>query len=72
MEFVELNPTLDHENKSGRLAVWLIESALGRMILYPGRCLPRGLRTRPLRPRWAPYRVHVDQIDEEVVLQRSF
>jgi len=33
MEVVELNPTLDHENRTGRLAVWLIESALGRTIL---------------------------------------
>ena len=33
MECVELNPTLDHENRTGRLAVWLIESALGRTIL---------------------------------------
>ena len=33
MELVELNPTLDHENRTGRLAVWLIESALGRTIL---------------------------------------
>ncbi|MEE4361755.1 MAG: arginase [Pseudomonadales bacterium] len=33
MELVELNPTLDFENKTGRLSVWLIESALGRTIL---------------------------------------
>jgi arginase len=33
MEMVELNPTLDHANKTGRLAVWLIESAMGRTIL---------------------------------------
>lgn len=33
MELVELNPTLDLENKTGRLSVWLIESALGRTIL---------------------------------------
>ncbi|TVS14455.1 MAG: arginase [Gammaproteobacteria bacterium] len=33
MEVVELNPTLDQENKTGRLSVWLIESALGRTIL---------------------------------------
>jgi len=33
MELVELNPTLDHRNKTGHLAVWLIESALGRTIL---------------------------------------
>ena len=33
MEMVELNPTLDDRNKTGRLAVWLIESALGRTIL---------------------------------------
>jgi arginase family enzyme len=30
---VELNPTLDDRNKTGRLAVWLIESALGRRII---------------------------------------
>ncbi|MBN2801168.1 MAG: arginase [Deltaproteobacteria bacterium] len=33
MEVVELNPTLDTRNKTGQLAVWLIESALGRTIL---------------------------------------
>jgi arginase len=33
MEMVELNPTLDDRNKTGRLAVWLIESALGRRII---------------------------------------
>lgn len=33
MEMVELNPTLDHENRTGRLAVWLIQSALGKRIL---------------------------------------
>ena len=33
MELVELNPTLDDRNKTGHLAVWLIESALGRTIL---------------------------------------
>lgn len=33
MEMVELNPTLDVRNQTGRLAVWLIESALGRTIL---------------------------------------
>lgn len=33
MEMVELNPTLDLENKTGRLAVWLILSALGQRIL---------------------------------------
>ncbi len=33
MEMVELNPTLDQGNKTGQLAVWLIESALGRTIL---------------------------------------
>ena len=33
MEMVELNPTLDHANKTGRFAVWLIESALGKTIL---------------------------------------
>jgi arginase len=34
MEMVELNPTLDTQNKTAKLAVWLIESALGRSILY--------------------------------------
>jgi arginase len=34
MEMVEINPTLDTENKTAKLAVWLIESALGRSILY--------------------------------------
>lgn len=33
MEMVELNPTLDVRNQTGALAVWLIESALGRTIL---------------------------------------
>lgn len=33
MEVVELNPVLDQQNITGRLAVWLIESALGRTIL---------------------------------------
>lgn len=39
MEMVELNPTLDLRNQTGRLAVWLIESALGKTIL--------GRRPRP-------------------------
>jgi len=33
MEMVELNPTLDVRNKTGELAVWLIQSALGKQIL---------------------------------------
>jgi len=33
MEMVELNPTLDIRNKTGELAVWLIQSALGKQIL---------------------------------------
>jgi arginase len=33
MEVVELNPTMDSENKTGKFAVWLIQSALGRTIL---------------------------------------
>jgi arginase len=33
MEMVELNPTRDVRNKTGELARWLIESALGRSIL---------------------------------------
>ncbi len=33
LEMVELNPTFDHENKTGRLAVWLVQSALGKTIL---------------------------------------
>ena len=33
MEVVELNPTLDIQNQTGRLAVWLIQSALGKTIL---------------------------------------
>lgn len=42
MEMVELNPTLDVRNQTGRLAVWLIESALGKTILgkRPGRERP--------------------------------
>jgi arginase len=34
MEMVEINPSLDTENRTAKLAVWLIESALGRSILY--------------------------------------
>ncbi|MEC7984001.1 MAG: arginase [Myxococcota bacterium] len=33
MEMVELNPTLDVQNKTGQLAVWLILSALGKRII---------------------------------------
>ncbi len=33
MELVELNPTLDFQNKTAKLAVWLIQSALGRTII---------------------------------------
>ena len=33
MEMVELNPTLDIANQTGKLAVWLIQSALGMSIL---------------------------------------
>ena len=33
MEMVELNPTLDERNKTGKLACWLIHSALGMTIL---------------------------------------
>ncbi len=33
MEMVELNPTLDLRNQTGELAVWLIQSALGKRIL---------------------------------------
>ena len=33
VEMVELNPVLDTENRTGRLAVWLILSALGKTIL---------------------------------------
>jgi arginase len=44
MEMVELNPTLDVRNETGKLAVWLIESALGRSILGQR---PGG-RARPL------------------------
>ncbi len=33
MEMVELNPTLDERNTTGKLAVWLILSALGKEIL---------------------------------------
>jgi arginase len=35
MEVVELNPTLDLENKTGNLAVWLVLSALGKRIMGP-------------------------------------
>ncbi|MDE2024763.1 MAG: arginase [Gammaproteobacteria bacterium] len=34
MEVVELNPILDIENRTGKFAVWLIQSALGRTILW--------------------------------------
>ena len=33
MEMVELNPILDISNQTGKLAVWLIQSALGKTIL---------------------------------------
>ena len=33
LEMVELNPTLDHKNKTGKLVVWLISSASGKRIL---------------------------------------
>ena len=33
MEMVELNPILDVANQTGDLAVWLIQSALGKSIL---------------------------------------
>jgi arginase len=33
MEMVELNPVLDLRNQTGELAVWLIQSALGKTIL---------------------------------------
>ncbi|MBA2321436.1 MAG: arginase [Deltaproteobacteria bacterium] len=33
MEMVELNPVLDIRNRTGELAVWLIQSALGKTIL---------------------------------------
>lgn len=33
MEMVELNPILDVANQTGKLAVWLIQSALGKSIL---------------------------------------
>jgi len=33
MEMVELNPTLDDRNQTAELAVWLIQSALGKTIL---------------------------------------
>ncbi len=33
MEMVELNPTLDQQNQTGQLAVWLILSAFGKTIL---------------------------------------
>ena len=34
MEMVELNPTLDLANQTGKLAVWLILSALGKTIMH--------------------------------------
>jgi len=34
MEVVELNPILDSENRTGKFAVWLIQSAFGRTILW--------------------------------------
>jgi len=34
MEVVELNPIMDIENRTGKFAVWLIQSALGRTILW--------------------------------------
>lgn len=34
MEMVELNPIFDIENRTGKFAVWLIQSALGRTILW--------------------------------------
>jgi arginase len=37
LEVVELNPTLDLANQTGRLAVWLIQSALGKRIMGGGR-----------------------------------
>ncbi|MFN7146294.1 MAG: arginase, partial [Myxococcota bacterium] len=33
VEMVELNPVIDSENRTGKLAVWLILSALGKTIL---------------------------------------
>jgi arginase len=33
VEMVELNPVIDSENRTGKLAVWLITSALGKTIL---------------------------------------
>jgi arginase len=33
VEMVELNPVIDSENRTGKLAVWLISSALGKTIL---------------------------------------
>lgn len=33
LEMVELNPVIDSENRTGRLAVWLLLSALGKTIL---------------------------------------
>lgn len=33
VEMVELNPVLDEANRTGRLAVWLLLSALGKTIL---------------------------------------
>ncbi len=33
LEMVELNPVIDSENRTGRLAVWLLMSALGKTIL---------------------------------------
>jgi arginase len=33
MEVVELNPTLDVRNKTGQLAVWIVATALGKVIL---------------------------------------
>jgi len=33
VEMMELNPVIDSENRTGRLAVWLILSALGKTIL---------------------------------------
>lgn len=33
LEMVELNPILDERNRTGELAVWLVQSALGKVIL---------------------------------------
>jgi arginase len=33
LEIVELNPILDERNRTGELAVWLVQSALGKVIL---------------------------------------